>query len=131
MLAITPLAISCLITSMGLVAIRSASSRTVMLAGISMTLWPFSLMTHLRQGPAGASGRIGCQPVIARRSAGGPNTPASAFLPISQAVPKGGQRLPLIRGQVRLEGTRQRPAQARIPTRPAVVQVGPAAGGLA
>src|SRR3989304_3685252 len=62
MLAITPLAINCLITSIGLASIRAARSRTVRLAGISMTLWPFSLITHLRllaSRPRRASGPCG------------------------------------------------------------------------
>src|SRR3972149_5693519 len=69
MLAITPLAINCLMMSIGLVAMRSASSRTVMLAGISMTLWPFSLMTSLRQGAAERGARSEDQTLIARLGA--------------------------------------------------------------
>src|SRR3990172_7215445 len=51
MLAMTPLAINCLMMSIGLAWMRSARSRTLMLAGISMTLSPLSLISHLRLQP--------------------------------------------------------------------------------
>src|SRR3990172_1836993 len=67
MFGITPFVISCLITSIGLASIRVARSRTVRLAGISITLWPFSLITPLRlasrprraSGPGGLVGPHG------------------------------------------------------------------------
>src|SRR3990172_1458417 len=131
MLAITPLAINCWMMWSGLVAIRSASSRTVMLAGISMTLWPFSLMTSLRQGAAERGARSEDQTLIARLGADAGTRPALATLLIRQTVHIGGQRLPLIGGDLGFQGLSQRPAQARRPTRATIVQVGPAAGSLA
>ncbi len=51
MLAITPLAMSCLITSMGLTCISSAKWRTVSVSGSSTTLCPLSLIPNLLFGP--------------------------------------------------------------------------------
>jgi hypothetical protein len=46
--AITPLAINCLMMSIGLVSIITARSRIVTTDGISMVFCPFSLILHLR-----------------------------------------------------------------------------------
>src|SRR3990172_3022870 len=102
MLAMTPLAINCLMMSIGLAWMRSARSRTLMLAGISMTLSPLSLISHLRVHPSDGAERAHGGISAAASPAGPRGTPGrGARGSCGQPVEDGLQLEARLRGQFR------------------------------
>src|SRR3990170_3863314 len=117
---------------------RSARSRTLMLAGISMTLSPLSLISHLRWqtplGRRGASERLAQRRDMALDSTPeGPTTTnrgKRALRLIRQPAQGALQLLDRLWAQFGFQGPRQVAAQPGLPTRTLVVQIGAAARSL-
>src|SRR3970282_608169 len=128
MLAMTPLAINCLMMSIGLVWMRSARSRTLMLAGISMTLSLVSVISHLRLRPLGRRGALNAEAGLASWR----GTPVwAAQTSFGQPVEDALQFLARLRSQFGFQSPCQRPVQGVFPARTLVMDVGAPAGGFA
>src|SRR3970040_2336347 len=128
MLAMTPLAINCLMMSIGVAWMRSARSRTLMLAGISMTLSPLSLISHLRLQPLGRRGALNAEAGLASWR----GTPVwAAQTSFGQPVEADLQFLARLRIQFGFQSPCQRPVQGVFPARTLVMDVGAPAGGFA
>src|SRR3990172_3730606 len=128
MLAMTPLAINCLMMSIGLAWMRSARSRTLMLAGISMTLSPLSLISHLRLQPLGRRGALNAEAGLASWRGTRVWAAQTSFgQPVEDAL----QFLARLRSQFGFQSPCQRPVQGVFPARTLVMEVGAPAGGFA
>src|SRR3972149_4947634 len=99
---------------------RAAKSRTVMLAGISITLWPFSLITHLRfqayrpRQASGAVGYYGASRVGITRIPAGPADDCVSFARVvGKSVHAGRQGSSLFRRKLCAERPRQGASQTQ------------------
>src|SRR4030042_6210087 len=128
MLAITPLSINFLRTSIGLAFRRSARSRTVRVAGTSRTLRSCALIPPSQSIRGGRRAKAGARSNAGVRSVPYPrmSSPDSRRLPIfRQGLHGRRQSLAVGGAQFGSQRPGERAAQRGFPARPAVVQIGP------